>query len=117
MKDKEIRSGTLYLKLACMWTEEMIVEASSTPGTMPPWGHAHSSSEHLGSLAWCFLASVTLANTPASIMVRGEVIETSSGTVWPKNQLGSKILAWRDLLWSRVRLLPCPLPHGPPGCL
>ena len=74
--------------------------------------HTHPSSGHLGSLAWCFLASVTwaaaLANTPASKGVRGlsgEGIETSSDAVLPKNQLGSKMSAGRDLLWSRVRLL------------
>eukprot|EP00731_Ephydatia_muelleri_P006108 Em0003g356a len=54
------------------------------------------SSEHLGSLAWCFLASVAwaaaVADTPASNKVTGlsgEVMLTSNAAVLPKNQLGT----------------------------
>ena len=58
--------------------------------------HTQPSSEHLGSLAWCFLASVAwaaaVAETPASNKVTGlsgEVMLTSNAAVLPKNQLGS----------------------------
>ena len=96
--------------------DEMIEEASSlqAPYDSATMGtHTHPSSEHLGSLAWCFLASVTwaadLAKTPASKRVKGfsgKVMETSSAAGLSKNQLDSKISAGRVLLWSWVRLLP-----------
>eukprot|EP00731_Ephydatia_muelleri_P013994 Em0007g1304a len=90
------------------------VEVSTTIGT-----HTQPSSEHLGSLAWSFLASV--ADTPASNKVTGlsgEVMLTSNAAVLPKNQLGrevafcssfiaSKRAAASTLLSSLVKLGSC----------
>ena len=79
----------LHMKVASLEaTEEMMMAEASSPhapynsATMET--HTHPSVEHLGSLAWCFLAS--MANTLTSKRVRGfssEVIETSSAAVLP----------------------------------
>ena len=97
-------------------TEEIMAVASfphapyvsTTIGT-----HTHPRSEHLGSLAWCFLDSVAwaaaVADTPASNKITGfsgEVMDTSNAAVLPKNQLGSSTSAGRVLLWSLLKLLP-----------
>ena len=70
------------------------------------------SSEHLGSLAWCFLYSVAwtaaVDDTPASNRVTefsGEVMDTSNAAVLSKTPLGSTMSAGRVLLWSLPKLL------------
>ena len=75
--------------------------------------HTHPRSEHLGSLAWCFLDSVAWAaavtDTPASNKIagfRGEVMDTSNAAVLPKNQLGRSMSAGRVLLWFLHKLMP-----------
>ena len=62
---------------------------SATIGT-----HIHPRSEHLGSLAWCFLDSVAwaaaVADTPVSNKITGfssEVMDTSNAAVLPKTSL------------------------------
>ena len=81
--------------------EEMIAVASFPQAPTTIGTPTHPISEHLGSLAWCFLDLVV--NNPASNRVIGfscEVIDTSNAVFLPKNQLGSRMSAGRVLLWS-----------------
>ena len=69
----------------------------------PPWGHTRSQVQN----TWGHWPGVSCQHSHFQKVrgLSGEVIETSSAAVLPKNQLGSKMSAGQDLLWSRVRLL------------
>ena len=98
-----------HMEVASLEATEEIMAVASFPQapyvSMTIETHTHPRSEHLGSLAWCFLDSVAqaaaVADTPASNKITGfsgEVMDTSNAAFLPKNQLGSKMSAGQVLL-------------------